>query len=302
MQTPTATRSTRKSAFTLVELLVVIGIIAVLIGILLPSLHRAREQAKAVQCLSNLRQLATAAIQYTQDSKGSFWLQTVYSVPSLDANGNQTSTLTDIATVYTWAGQSTFPNGAASYKNLGADRRYVNKYLQKFDYNSKSEVFHCPTETEGLATYGSSYTANMFSGGILSSGTQFYTINYHVQNAVSGDLSQRNHSIKITHVKNTQEFVIAGENPIFQATLDTGAIAVPQYYHFPGKRAWNAAFADGHAALVTVPKSMDPLMSTRFPGTVRDPSTWGPTTAGIPGSRFRGDGYNFERLPIEDFN
>lgn len=61
-----------RRAFTLVELLVVIGIIAVLMGILLPSLTAARQQAMSVQCLSNLRQLATAAIQYTVENGGSF--------------------------------------------------------------------------------------------------------------------------------------------------------------------------------------------------------------------------------------
>src|SRR5256885_12523802 len=60
---------TRRRAFTLVELLVVIGIIAVLISILLPSLARAREAANRTQCLSNMRQLYTALVMYSNQSK-----------------------------------------------------------------------------------------------------------------------------------------------------------------------------------------------------------------------------------------
>src|SRR5437868_13822691 len=66
----TVKRPTFVPAFTLVELLVVIGIIAILIAILMPALRRAKEAANGVACSSNQRQLMMAFLLFAADHQG----------------------------------------------------------------------------------------------------------------------------------------------------------------------------------------------------------------------------------------
>ncbi len=70
-----------RRGFTLVELLVVIGIIALLIAILMPALATARQQAKSVTSLSNLRQLGIGLVQYRVENKGCYPVASYASLP-----------------------------------------------------------------------------------------------------------------------------------------------------------------------------------------------------------------------------
>ncbi|HXJ14084.1 MAG TPA: type II secretion system protein [Candidatus Limnocylindrales bacterium] len=71
-QRKSAPGSGKKAAFTLIELLVVIAIIGILAGLLLPTLARAKAKAYAVSCMSNQKQMITAAIMYAGDNNDSW--------------------------------------------------------------------------------------------------------------------------------------------------------------------------------------------------------------------------------------
>ena len=80
-----------RRAFTLVELLVVIGVIAILIGILLPTLNAARNRAENIQCLSNLRACGQILHIYAQQNRGYFPQMSLQSPETL-VTGNKIGT------------------------------------------------------------------------------------------------------------------------------------------------------------------------------------------------------------------
>lgn len=78
----------RKRGFTLIELLVVIAIIAILAAILFPVFAQARDKARAISCLSNSKQIATALHMYTQDHDEIYPFSTDFGLPLYNINGS----------------------------------------------------------------------------------------------------------------------------------------------------------------------------------------------------------------------
>jgi prepilin-type N-terminal cleavage/methylation domain-containing protein len=127
----------RQRAFTLVELLVVIGIIALLISILMPTLGRVRDQANRVKCMSNMRSIINALVMYTNENK--------LSLPGNNWGGNYKTSPADVNGTPGWLYDNPAWNG---WTPSASDPDW--SYLEKgslYKYLQNHEVYKCPLHT-----------------------------------------------------------------------------------------------------------------------------------------------------------
>lgn len=253
----------RKPAFTLIELLVVVSIIALLIAILLPSLHGARGQARAAVCLSNMRQLAHGWHLYADDNRD-------YSLPGRHAKAS---------------GGVTNP---ANWFEIGNGLKYrprwiatMGRYVGLFAFNQPSEderqdydgqAYRCPTAAtwtdERNHAFGYNY---QFLGNARLSNGQF--VNYPVRRShitsfaatvlsaeCMGTAAGKPASERLDYSNNGTQFAEIGNHawtldpPRLTATSDRGSgdPGTPRSAVDPrhaGKA--NTVFADGHGLPVT---------------------------------------------------
>jgi prepilin-type N-terminal cleavage/methylation domain-containing protein/prepilin-type processing-associated H-X9-DG protein len=169
-----------RTGFTLVELLVVIGIIALLISILLPSLNRARETANRVKCASNLRQIGQAILLYSNDNRGAYPRTVAFATPV--ANNEPATWGTN------YLGNDPYVGGPGGSGAGTAAQRPANNdvtaalFMLLRTQDITSEVFTCPSSNAEKDTFGGGTNAPINRSNFTSS----KNISYSYQNPYPG--------------------------------------------------------------------------------------------------------------------
>jgi prepilin-type N-terminal cleavage/methylation domain-containing protein/prepilin-type processing-associated H-X9-DG protein len=227
-------------AFTLVELLVVIGIIALLVSMLLPALSQARKQAKLAQCGSNLRQLGIACQLYINENKG-FYPMGGWIYANFFRTGNAH-----------YAGKPGFTG--SGYDLAFSDIRPLNKFLGG-PYQPNDEVWLCKCPSDELPYYAGTQTF------YHANGTSYaWNLTWYEKSLIQGpDVTGWNgigsppvemyFGVRANKIRSTSTFVVSGDWAVIYAGYNPAALSTVMInaadWHSRNYR-FNVLYADGH--------------------------------------------------------